>query len=146
MRNDMNSAERYYRYTFFIILAVTFAMAAVTALPFLFIEEDSLIGGITCAAVTAVIIPFLIYYLVQYLHYKNAELEDVGEAKLVRTHTNSFRMIGFIAELQQDGQTREVTTKHVFNAAKYGPNLLDDYCGKTVRWGYERGRNEYIVL
>lgn len=148
-----NTAEKYYGYSFKVMLIAAFATLACCLLPvLLFVTDiDSDSGGVTaliaCAVITGLI--FLvpaIYFLVQYLYYKNVALEDVQKVLLARTSTTRMRQIGFVIEVEQGGIMREVTTKRVFSADKVGPTKLDDYCGQLADVGYNPDRDEYVVL
>lgn len=149
-----NTAEKYYGYCFKLLLILAFATAAVVAVPLLAAyftgemdaEEMTFVYWTLGITIGLCFIVPTIYYLVQFLYYRKVELTDVQEALLSGTSTGHSRAIGFRAEIEVDGVVRTITTKRVFTADRMGPTRLDDYAGKVKRIGYNRDRDEFIVL
>ncbi len=144
MEHVGNSAERYYKYSFLLITLCAVLTAACCLLPLLMIDDRE--AGFVLIPCALCLFPFAVYYLVQYLYYRKVEFESVSEVRLEKTDTNSMRMIGFAVKVEVGGIKTDVVTKHVFSAAKKGPNRLDDYSCTDALVGYNRDRDEYIVI
>ncbi|MBO6061289.1 MAG: hypothetical protein J6P98_04150 [Clostridia bacterium] len=149
-----NTAEKYYGYCFKLLLILAVATAAIFAVPLLAAyftgemdaEEMTFVCWVLGATLGLCFVIPTVYYLVQFLYYRKVELTDVQEALLSGTSTGHSRAIGFRAEIEVDGVTRSIITKRVFSADRMSPTKLDDYAGKVKRIGYNRDRDEFIVL
>ncbi|MBR6410522.1 MAG: hypothetical protein IKS35_03990 [Clostridia bacterium] len=90
-------------------------------------------------------LPFVIYYLYQFVYYRRLEPEHVQTVRLVKTDT-MFRFVGFDVTVTVDGTQKNVSTKRVFAVGMIGVNRLDDYAGQDAEIGYDGNRDEWIVL
>ena len=148
-----NTAELYYGYNLRLLLIVGGVLIAATLLPIVIFWSDVASNGdglfalaICIAAIVLSVFLPAVYYLVQYLYYRKAELTDVQEVFLARTDTNRMRNIGFVVEVNVGGVVRTAVTKRVFTATLIGAPLLDEYSGRAVEVGYNPDRDEVVVL
>ncbi len=80
MKRFVNTAETYYRYSFIILLAVCVPLMLLCLWPLLLVSEEPAVTVGLLLVMIPVFLPllgFVIYYLVQYLYYRNVELTDV---------------------------------------------------------------------
>lgn len=85
-----------------------------------------------------------IYYLVQWIYYRNVKLTEIQETTLAAVEVLWKDVFGFRCEVTMKGLPAVVTTKHVFHT--FFANPLDEYSGKTIEIGYNEKRDEWIVL
>ena len=144
-----NTAHVFYR--FFLLVYVLFdALCALVLGGF----AASVIGAgrdasgvVAVAAVGGVIMAFpTLWSLWMFLHYRRVTLTDVQTVELKKTMTSYLRRMGFTVTVTVDGAEREVTTPCVFLPGIFGPNLMDDYSGQTVKIGHDEKWDEWIVL
>lgn len=149
MKRFVNTAETYYRFNFIILLAVCVPLMLLCLWPLLLVSEDPAATVGLMLVMIPVALPmlgFVIYYLVQYLYYRNVELSFVQEAVLGPTSTGMMRLVGFRTVVMINGVERAMTTKRVFNASVYGVNPIDNYSGRTALVGYNAARDELVVI
>ena len=139
-----NTAEKYYKVEligtvsltilFFAVLLSVIIIPSPEYLPLLFIP--------------LIYLPFTIYYLVQYIYYRNVTLTNVQTTTLGRVNPSIIRRLaGFEAAVYVCGVRMTVVTKRVFSNSLVGDvNLAHRYSGATVEIGYDEKRNEWIVL
>ncbi|MBS7263188.1 MAG: hypothetical protein KIG36_06245 [Eubacteriales bacterium] len=144
-----NTAEKYYRHALAVYAALTVLIVLLfvgTALACYASGAD----GISFLYGALFVFLFLaaptVYYAAQYRYYKNVILSDVQTVKPEGTDTAFFRSVGLRATVVSDGSTRSVITKHVFGVGLAGPNRLDDYIDKNVEIGYDKEKDEWIVV
>ena len=138
-----NAAERYYKKNLIIFSAISIPfilICVVLALVF---------PGITKATIYPIILsivtlPFIIYYLVKYIHYKNVVFDRIKRGKVVDCETfNRGRYgtyVGFYVVFDDEyGEERKVLTKHCHNRA-------DGYLGCQVDVGFDASTGEWIIL
>ena len=89
----------------------------------------------------------LAYYIYQYVYYKRVKLTEVQEVKLEGIDT-LFRNIGFNIKVKVGffEEIKEVTTKHVFLVGEINVNKVGDFAGKMAKVGYNKKRDEWIVI
>ena len=87
------------------------------------------------------------YYICQYVYYKRVKLTEVQDVKLEGTDT-WLRHIGFNIKVKVGifEEVKEVTTKHVFFAEEITVNKVDEFVGKIAKVGYNKKRDELIVI
>ena len=145
-----NTAERYYRFSLIIFSVLAVAFIALFYLSMLAFDPSGLEKGDVVALffiIEAIVwLPYVIYYLFQFIYYRNVSFTCIQRVKLDNTDTSFFRTIGFRVQVNVNGNPTWVSTKHVFSAGIIGVNKLDDYAGQTVEIGYNKSRNEWIVL
>ncbi|MBR6052748.1 MAG: hypothetical protein IKP55_03075 [Clostridia bacterium] len=144
-----NTAHVFYRFFLLIYCLIDAAYALVFAgfiASVVAVDHDAsgvalvaVIGGLILAAPT-------LWSLWMFLHYRRVVLTDVQTVELTRTSTTYLQRVGFTVTVSVGGETREVTTPSVFLPGVFGPNLLDDYSGKTVEIGHDEKWDEWIVL
>ena len=115
-------------------------------------------GLISFAAIIVFTLPLFILTLVRYRHYKNVDLKYLQKVKLEKTdsysplrisYMSSWHRIGFVVDVNVDGETRTVTTGRYFEARSdylAPPCRLDDYIGKEAEIGYDAKQDEWIVI
>ena len=138
-----NAAERYYKKNL-IVFSVVFIPLILIFVALAFAFNDVPRATIFPIVLTLTFIPFLIYYLVKYIHYKNVVFDKVKRGKVVDCETfNRGRygtFVGFYVVFNDEyGEERKVLTKHCHNRA-------DGYLGCQVDVGYDASTGEWIVL
>ena len=149
MKNQ-NTAEKYYGFVLVIISISTFT-SLFLLLPLFGIDGSE--GNAWGAYLSFCIICFLFfgsilaYYIYQYVYYKRVKLTDVQEVKLEGIDT-WFRNVGFNIKVKVGlfEEIKEVTTKHVFLVGEVSVNKVDDFAGKMAKVGYNKKRDEWIVI
>ena len=149
MKNQ-NTAEKYYGFMLVIISISTF-ISLFLLLPLFGFDGSE--GNAWGAYLSFCIICFLIfgsilaYYIYQYVYYKRVKLTEVQEVKLEGIDT-WFRNIGFNIKVKVGlfEEIKEVTTKHVFFVGEVSVNKVDDFAGKMAKVGYNKKRDEWIVI
>ena len=149
MKNQ-NTAEKYYGFVLVIISISTFT-SLFLLLPLFGIDGSE--GNAWGAYLSFCIICFLTfgsilaYYIYQYVYYKRVKLTDVQEVKLEGIDT-WFRNVGFNIKVKIGlfEEIKEVTTKHVFLVGEVSVNKVDDFAGKMAQVGYNKKRDEWIVI
>ena len=144
-----NTAAGYYRFALILnsAVALLFLLLFAGVAVFVYASGDDgrsflYAGGLLLLC----LLPSVLYFLVQYIHYKKVMLTDVQTVRLERTDTSFGRLVGFEVTVSVGGTRATVVTKHVFGAGMCGVNLLDDYAGKTAEIGRDAQRDEWIVL
>ena len=138
-----NAAERYYKKNLIVFSAVFIPFILVfIALAFAF--NDVRRATIYPIVLSIVTLPFIIYYLVKYIHYKNVVFDKVKRGKVVDCETfNRGRygtFVGFYVVINDEyGEERKVLTKHCHSRA-------DGYLGCQVDVGYDASTGEWIIL
>ena len=145
-----NTAEKYYGFTLVIISTVAF-ISLFLLLP-LFALDGS--GGNAwgtylsfCIICFLAVGSILAYYIYQYVYYKRVKLTEVQDVKLEGIDT-WFRSVGFNIKVKVGifEEIKEVTTKHVFFVGEISVNKVDDYAGKVAKVGYDKKRDEWVVI
>jgi hypothetical protein len=150
MMKRNNTAKVYYLYQF-IASAVLGAVWTLIAVAFLSDDGGSAEGGSYLGAVLsfiwAVFGSMTVYYLVQYLRFKNMRFTRVQQVKLEHTATGLFRRVGFEVTVDIDGAAQKVQTKPVFCSSRpWGRLSLDDYAGFYYDVGFCETSGEWVVL
>ena len=144
-----NTAEKYYKSSFILFAVTTVAICSITAVAaiiFYAIGDNGSPFLICTAAFCLIMLPLAIYYLTQFIYYKNVTLSQIQQVKMEKTDTSYLRSIGFTLTVDHNGKKITVKTKHVFSAGIIGANTIDDYSGKLAEIGYDEKRDEWIVL
>ena len=137
-----NAAARYYKKNL-IIFSVVFIPLILffVALAFAFNDVPRAIIFPIILSLTST--PFIIYYLVKYLHYKNCNFQHISRGKVVDCETfNRGRygtFVGFYVVIESDYETKKVLTKHCHSKA-------DGYLGNMVEVGQDVSTGEWIIL
>ena len=141
-----NAAKKYYKKNLIIFIAVFVPLTLLFSFfPIVFAREtvEYTVYWSFPIIVAAISFPFIIYYLVQFIHYSNTMFVDIQTATIYDCDTiNRGRygtFIGFYVKVVEDGYRTTVVTKHVHNKA-------DGYLGATVEVGRDATRGEWIVL
>ena len=79
------------------------------------------------------------------VYYKNIKLTNIQVVKLEKTDT-MFKAIGFIIKVNINDKEKTITTKHVFSIGMIGANLIDDYSGNNASIGYNKKKDEWIII
>ena len=145
-----NTVEKYYGFILVIISALAF-ISLFLLLPLFGFDGSE--GNAKGSYLSFCIICFLVvgsilaYYIYQYVYYKRVKLTEVQEVKLEGIDT-WFRMIGFNIKVKVGifEEIKEVTTKHVFFVGEISVNKVDDFAGKIAKVGYNKKRDEWIVI
>ena len=138
-----NAAERYYKKNLIIFSVVFIPLILIFgALALAFHDVKN--AAIFPIILTITSIPFIIYYLVKYIHYKNVVFEKIKRGKVVDCETfNRGRYgtyVGFYVVINDEyGEERKVLTKHCHSRA-------DGYLGCQVDVGYDASTGEWIIL
>ncbi len=142
-----NAAKRYYKRALLIYVLISIP---VILLFFLFAIPYFANGDIYSKIVifpivyTVVIIPFIIYYLVKFIHYSNVIFINIKKGKVVNSESFNYgrygTYVGFVVEYEDEiGDKHRVTTKHCHRRA-------DGYFGVTVTVGQDPSTGEWIIL
>jgi hypothetical protein len=142
-----NAAKRYYKKNMIIMIAVFAPLVLLSyLLPLSFIISrgpDYAILWMFSIIMTIVPLPFIVYYVWQFVHYANACFIDIQTVEVLDCDTiqrgRFGPVIGFFVRVQHKGKTVTVCTKHVHQRA-------DGYIGSRVEVGYNPRRKEWIVL
>ena len=147
-----NTAASYYKYQLILFCIVLCLMTFPPTLLFVFAllatggDMSGLVALLAVISICMLIwLPFVIYYLYQFVYYRRLEPEHVQTVRLVKTDT-MFRFVGFDVTVTVDGTQKNVSTKRVFAVGMIGVNRLDDYAGQDAEIGYDGNRDEWIVL
>ncbi len=137
-----NAAERYYKKNLIVFSAILIPLILIfVALAFAF--NDVPRATIFPIILSLTSIPFIIYYLAKYIHYKNVVFEKVKRGKVVDCETfNRGRygtFVGFYVVIESDYETKKVLTKHCHSRA-------DGYLGCQVEVGFDASTGEWIIL
>lgn len=149
MKNQ-NTAEKYYGFTLVIVSVVAF-FSLFLLLPLFGFDgsEGNAMGTYLsfCIVCFLTVGSILAYYIYQYIYYKRVKLTEVQEVKLEGTST-WFRMVGFNIKVKVGifEEIKDVTTKHVFFVGEVTVNKVDDFAGKMAKVGYDKKRDEWIVI
>ena len=149
MKNQ-NTAEKYYGFTLVIVSVVAF-ISLFLLLPLFGFDgsEGNAMGTYLsfCIVCFLTVGSILTYYIYQYIYYKRVKLTEVQEVKLEGTST-WFRMVGFNIKVKVGifEEIKDVTTKHVFFVGEVTVNKVDDFAGKMAKVGYDKKRDEWIVI
>ena len=149
MKNQ-NTAEKYYGFTLVIVSVVAF-FSLFLLLPLFGFDgsEGNAMGSYLslCIVCFLTVGSILAYYIYQYIYYKRVKLTEVQEVKLEGTST-WFRMVGFNIKVKVGifEEIKDVTTKHVFFVGEVTVNKVDDFAGKMAKVGYDKKRDEWIVI
>ena len=149
MKNQ-NTAEKYYGFMLVIMSILTF-ISLFLLLPLIGFDGSKGNGWGTylsfCIICFLTVGSILAYYIYQYVYYKRVKLTEVQEVKLEGIDT-WFRMIGFNIKVKIGifEEIKEVTTKHVFFVGEISVNKVDDFAGKIAKVGYNKKRDEWIVI
>ena len=149
MKNQ-NTAEKYYGFTLVIVSVVAF-ISLFLLLPLFGFDgsEGNAMGTYLsfCIVCFLTVGSILTYYIYQYIYYKRVKLTEVQEVKLEGTST-WFRMVGFNIKVKVGifEEIKDVTTKHVFLVGEVSVNKVDDFAGKIAKVGYDKKRDEWIVI
>ena len=123
-----NAAKRYYKKNMIVFIAVFVPLDLLfwlITLPFLnstVNRSDLFIYPIVLALVG---IPFIIYYVVKFIHYSNVNFINIKKGKVVNSESYNDK--------------HRVTTKHCHRRA-------DGYFGVTVTIGQDPSTGEWIIL
>ena len=142
-----NAAKRYYKKNMIIFIAVFVPLDLLfwlITLPFLnstVNRSDLFIYPIVLALVG---IPFIIYYVVKFIHYSNVNFINIKKGKVVNSESYNYgrygTYVGFVVEYEDGiGDKHRVTTKHCHRRA-------DGYFGVTVTIGQDPSTGEWIIL
>ena len=145
-----NTVEKYYGFVL-VIMSILAFISLFLLLPLFDLGEVE--GNAKGSYLSFCIICFLAvgsiltYYIYQYVYYKRVKLTEVQEVKLEGIDT-WFRMIGFNIKVKVGifEEIKEVTTKHVFFVGEISVNKVDDFAGKIAKVGYNKKREEWIVI
>ena len=149
MKNQ-NTAEKYYGFVLVIMSILTF-ISLFLLLPLIGFDGSKGKGWGTylsfCIICFLTVGSILTYYIYQYVYYKRVKLTEVQEVKLEGIDT-WFRNIGFNIKVKVGlfEEIKEVTTKHVFFVGEVSVNKVDDFAGKMAKVGYNKKRDEWIVI
>ena len=143
-----NSAQKYYKERLIIYTAIILGVLLIVLLfdlPILLDPEakdkDSI--WLFPLFLTIIFIPFSLYYLIQYLHYRNATFEHVQKGVIVDCdtvdHGRYGRNVGFYIKLEDEFNERRVLTKHVHGKP-------DGHMGQEVLVGQDTKTGEWIIL
>ena len=150
MKQD-NTAEKYYRYTLVLSLALSFPFLLFLVPVFELAGTEGLNWGPYISFCIIIFLGYgslLAYYIYQYVYYKRIKLTEVQDAKLESTDS-FFRTIGFNIKVKvgNDEKIKEVTTKHVFFVSGLmSLNSVDDFSGKIAKVGYDENRDQWVVI
>lgn len=149
MKNK-NTAEKYYGLMLIIIsITTSFLFLLLLSLLLGFDRSDNAVRAYLSLYIIFFLIVgiTLVYYICQYVYYKRVKLTEVQEVKLEGIDT-CFRMIGFNIKVNVGifEEIKEVTTKHVFFVGEISANKVDDFAGKIAKVGYNKKRDEWIVI
>ena len=142
-----SAAKRYYKKNMILMIAVFAPLALLSCLlPLSFInawEPYYAILWMFPIIMAIVPLPFIIYYVWQFIHYANACFIDIQTAEVLDCDTIQYGrfgpVIGFFVRVQHKGKTATVCTKHIHQRA-------DGYIGSRVEVGFDPKRCEWIVL
>ena len=141
-----NAAKRYYKkfaITFTAIFAPLIVISFFVSLP-LAIGDPMNFGYLLSLpiAMSLTSLPFIIYYTVNYVHYKNVYFENIQRGTIVDCDTvhrgRMGTLVGFYVKLEND-ERWPVLTKHCHSSA-------DGYLNTLVEVGYDAKRYEWIIL
>ncbi|MBP5407620.1 MAG: hypothetical protein J6Y42_00590 [Bacilli bacterium] len=145
-----NTAEKYYGFSLVIISTATF-FSLFMMLPLFYLDgvEGNAWGTYLsfCIIYMLVFGSILAYYIYQYVYYKRVKLTEVQNVKLEGTDT-WFRNVAFKMKVKVGifEEVKEVSTKHVFLVGEISVNKVDDFSGKIAKVGYNKQRDEWIVI
>ena len=142
-----NAAKRYYKKNMIIFIAVfvpLILLFTLIALPFINTGIKHFQLFLLPIITTVVFIPFIIYYVVKFIHYSNVTFINIKKGKVVNSESYNYgrygTYVGFIVEYEDDiGDKHRVTTKHCHTKA-------DGYFGVTVTVGQDSSTGEWIIL
>ncbi len=142
-----NAAKRYYKKNMIIFIAVSVPLIllfTLIALPFVNTGIKHFQLFVLPIITTVVFIPFIIYYVVKYIHYSNVIFINIKKGKVVNSESYNYgrygTYVGFIVEYEDEmGDKHRVTTKHCHTKA-------DGYFGVTVTVGQDPSTGEWIIL
>lgn len=142
-----NAAKRYYKKNMIIFIAVfvpLILLFTLIALPFINTGIKHFQLFLLPIITTVVFIPFIIYYVVKFIHYSNVTFINIKKGKVVNSESYNYgrygTYVGFIVEYEDDiGDKHRVTTKHCHTKA-------DGYFGVTVTVGQDPSTGEWIIL
>lgn len=93
--------------------------------------------------ITLTFLPFDIYYIVKFIHYKNVQCVKIQRGKVVDSDTYYFgrhgTYVGFKVEIIDEERRKVVTTLHCHRRA-------DGYVGCIVTVGQDPTNGEWIIL
>ena len=89
-------------------------------------------------------IPFIIYNIVQFVHYSNVRFVNIQRGKVVNSDSHNYgrygTYVGFLVQIENEiGEKKTVMTKHVHTKA-------DGYFNATVTVGQNPSNGEWIIL
>lgn len=142
-----NAAKRYYKKNMIIFIAVfapLILLFTLIALPFINTGIKHFQLFVLPIITTVVFVPFIIYYLVKFIHYSNVIFINIKKGKVVNSESFNYgrygTYVGFVVEYEDEmGDKHRVTTKHCHTKA-------DGYFGVTVTVGQDPSTGEWIVL
>lgn len=142
-----NAAKRYYKKNMIIFIAVFVPLVLtfiLIALPFINTGIKHFQLFVLPIITTAVFIPFIIYYVVKFIHYSNVTFINIKKGKVVNSESYNYgrygTYVGFIVEYEDEiGDRHRVVTKHCHTKA-------DGYFGVTVAIGQDPSTGEWIIL
>ena len=143
-----NAAAKYYRKNLITMIAFfvpVFLLVLIVGVVFPNFEYSGMRFGYFVPAIIIFLtfMPFIIYYLVKFLHYKNAIFRNISRGKVVDCETfNRGRygtFVGFYVVIESDFETKKVLTKHCHSRA-------DGYLGNMVEVGQDVSTGEWIIL
>ena len=142
-----NAAKRYYKKNMIMMIAVFAPLVLLSyLLPLSFIiarGPDYAILWMFPIIMTIVPLPFIVYYVWQFVHYANACFIDIQTVEVLDCDTiqrgRFGPVIGFFVRVQHKEKIVTACTKHVHQRA-------DGYIGSRVEVGFDPKRHEWIVL
>lgn len=143
-----NSAQKYYKERLIIYTAIVLGVLLIVGLFDLSILLDSKTKDNNSIwsfplFLTIFFIPFFLYYLIQYIHYRNATFEHVQKGVIVDCdtidHGRYGRNVGFYIKFEDEFNQRRVLTKHVHRRP-------DGHMGQEVLVGQDTKTGEWIIL
>ena len=140
-----NAAKTYYGFNLILFTAIIVGFGLVCCiLPLTYVirkEPNTEQLWLLPICVSLAVLPFLIYHLIQYIHYANVRFDNIQRGTVVDCDTEQFgrRMarVGFYVRLEKERKT--VLTKRCHRAA-------DGYLNTLVEVGYDPKRGEWIIL
>lgn len=138
-----NLNARYYRTNIF-SMVLNILLFSIVFLVFSIIQKNwNLLWGILVSAVA--LIPFIVYYFIQFIYYQKLILEDVQEVKLENA-TNGKKFVGFYINMIIDRKKTKVLIKSIFTRNKGAYLSIDNFIHQKVKVAYNAKRNEAVVI
>lgn len=92
------------------------------------------------------LLPFVIYYLIQFIYYQRLTPTDIQTVKLENTYDRGKRFVGFNINIQINRRKHKVIVKPIFTRSIGSYLYVDKYIHNQANVFYNSKRNEAVVI